>query len=59
MEAAPEIERATGRLVVTTNMATIWRTLSKINQREPLPGHGRLLSEMPPIEDAAPAARTA
>ncbi|MBI3966424.1 MAG: aspartate/glutamate racemase family protein [Chloroflexi bacterium] len=51
VEVIAEIERRTGRLVVTTNQATIWRTLKKIGISETKPGFGRLLAEMPPIED--------
>lgn len=48
-----EIERRTGKLVVTTNQATIWRTLKKIGINRTKPGFGRLLAEVPPIEDPA------
>ncbi len=51
LEAIAEIERHTGKLVVTTNQATIWRTLKKIGIDRTKPGFGRLLAEMPPIED--------
>lgn len=50
-EAAAEVERRTGRVVVTTNQATVWRTLRKIGVERARPGFGRLLDEMPPIED--------
>lgn len=58
MEAARDIERRTGRVTITTNMATLWRTLKKVDIHEARPGIGRLLDEMPPIEDPvqAPAA---
>jgi maleate isomerase len=51
MEAAAEIEQATGKLVVTTNQATIWRAVRKLGVIEGTPGWGRLIAEMPPIED--------
>ena len=50
MEAAVEIERRTGKLVVTTNQATIWRTLNLIGISQAKSGFGRLLAEMPPVE---------
>ena len=51
MEAAAEMERRTGKLVVTTNQATIWRTLSLIGINQAKAGFGRLLTEMPPLSD--------
>jgi maleate isomerase len=51
MEAADEIERSTGKLVVTTNQATIWRAVRKLGVTEGTQGWGRLISELPPIED--------
>lgn len=57
MEAAGDIERRTGKVAITTNMATLWRTLKKVGIGEAKPGISRLLDEMPPIEDpVAPAA---
>jgi maleate isomerase len=53
MEAAAEIERRTGKVVITTNQATIWRTLSLIGINEAKPGFGRLLAEMPPVSRLA------
>jgi len=47
LEAIAEIERRTGKLVVTTNQATIWRTLKTIGIGRTRPGFGRLLAEMP------------
>ena len=52
LEVIAEIERRTGKLVITTNQSTIWRTLKKIGIDRTRPGFGRLLAEMPPIEDA-------
>lgn len=45
-------------MTITTNMATLWRTLKKVDIHEARPDIGRLLDEMPPIEDPvqAPAA---
>ena len=51
MEAAAEIERRSGKLVITTNMATAWRTFKIIGIDQATPGIARLLDEMPPIED--------
>lgn len=56
MEAAAEVERRTGKVVVTTNQATVWRTLRKAGIGEAKPGFGRLLAELPPIEDPVPVA---
>ncbi|MBI3967817.1 MAG: hypothetical protein HY329_19430, partial [Chloroflexi bacterium] len=52
LEAAAEIERRTGKVCITTNQATVWRTLKKVGIGQSRPGFGRLLAEMPPIEDA-------
>lgn len=57
MEAAAEIEARTGKLVVTTNQATIWRTLMTIGMAKPQAGFGRLLQKMPPIESELDVAR--
>lgn len=51
MEIAEDLERETGLPVVTTNQATIWRTLRKLSLSEAKPGFGRLLREMPDPED--------
>jgi maleate cis-trans isomerase len=51
MEAAAEIERRSGKVCITTNQATIWRVLKKMAIDKAKPGFGRLLTEMPPIED--------
>jgi maleate cis-trans isomerase len=51
MEAAADIERRTGKLTITTNMATVWRTLKKLEINDAGAGISRLLNEMPPIED--------
>ena len=53
LEAIAEIERRTGKLVVTTNQSTIWRTLKKIGIDRTRPGFGRLLADMPPVGDRA------
>jgi maleate isomerase len=49
MEAAAAMEERTGKLVVTTNQATIWRSLKLIGVNQAKPGFGRLLDEMPPL----------
>ncbi|MFN0074230.1 MAG: hypothetical protein ACKVVP_22340 [Chloroflexota bacterium] len=51
MEAVSEIERATGKLVITTNQATVWRAVRKLAVPYGRSGFGRLIAEMPPIED--------
>lgn len=51
MEVAAELERRLNKLVITTNQATLWRTLKKIGVDTAKPGFGRLLDEMPAIED--------
>jgi maleate cis-trans isomerase len=51
MEIAEDLEQATGLPVVTTNQATIWRTLRKLGVKQARPGFGRLLREMPDPED--------
>jgi maleate cis-trans isomerase len=43
------MERRTGKLVVTTNQATIWRALNLIGINQAKAGFGRLLAEMPPV----------
>ncbi|HKZ08214.1 MAG TPA: aspartate/glutamate racemase family protein [Methylomirabilota bacterium] len=43
VEAAEEIERRTGKPVVTSNQASIWMTLRRLGHREPIAGFGRLL----------------
>jgi maleate isomerase len=49
MEAAAEVEARTGKLVVTTNQATIWRTLRTLGLETARDGFGRLLDEMPAL----------
>ena len=51
MEIADDLEAETGLPVVTTNQATIWRTLRKLGVKRARPGFGRLLREMPDPED--------
>jgi maleate isomerase len=51
LEAVHDIESATGKLVVTTNQATIWRAVRKLGVTDGTQGWGRLIAEMPPIED--------
>jgi maleate isomerase len=43
VEAAEEIERRTGKPVVTSNQSSIWMTLKKLGHTEPIAGFGRLL----------------
>jgi maleate cis-trans isomerase len=53
VEAAEEIERRTGKPVVTSNQASIWMTLRRLGHTEPLAGFGRLLQSLVPITAAA------
>lgn len=53
MEIAASLEAETGKPVVTTNQATVWRTLRKLGLKKAKPGFGRLLDEMPDPEDLA------
>jgi maleate isomerase len=43
VEAAEELERRTGKPVVTSNQASIWMTLRRLGHAEPIAGFGRLL----------------
>jgi maleate cis-trans isomerase len=43
VEAVDEIERRTGKPVVTSNQASIWMTLRRLGHKEPITGFGRLL----------------
>lgn len=53
VEAVEEIERRTGKPVVTSNQASIWMTLRRLGHVEPIAGFGRLLRMLAPA--AAPA----
>lgn len=53
VEAVEEIERRTGKPVVTSNQASIWMTLRRLGHVEPIVGFGRLLRMLAPA--AAPA----
>ena len=46
VEAAEEIERRTGKPVVTSNQSSIWMTLKKLGHTEPIAGFGRLLRSL-------------
>lgn len=46
METAEELERITGKTVITSNQATFWAALSKAGIDAPVHGYGKLL-EMP------------
>lgn len=43
MAAAEKIEAATGKVVVTSNQATIWATYRRLGFVEPIEGYGQLL----------------
>ncbi|MCE2405061.1 MAG: aspartate/glutamate racemase family protein [Dehalococcoidia bacterium] len=49
MEAAEELERRTGKPVVTSNQATIWSAFRKAGITRPIPGFGRLLAAPAPV----------
>ena len=53
VEAAEEIERRTGKPVVTSNQASIWMTLQRLGHREPVAGFGRLLRTRAPASAVA------
>jgi maleate cis-trans isomerase len=53
VEAVEEIERRTGKPVVTSNQASIWMTLRRLGHTEPIAGFGRLLRTFPPATAAA------
>ena len=46
VEAVEELERRTGKPVVTSNQATIWATFRKLGIIEPIKGYGRLLESL-------------
>ena len=46
MEAVDELERRTGRPVVTSNQATIWATFRRLGIVRPERGYGRLLDSL-------------
>ena len=48
VEAAEEIERRTGKPVVTSNQASIWMALRRLGHTEPIAGFGRLLRTFTP-----------
>jgi maleate isomerase len=47
MPFIPDWEREFGKPVITTNQAALWAMMRLMGVREPLPGLGRLLSQMP------------
>ena len=53
MEVAEELEKRTGKPVVTSNQAMIWVLLRRLGFTEPIRGFGRLLESLAPA--AAPA----
>jgi maleate cis-trans isomerase len=53
VEAVEEIERRTGKPVVTSNQASIWMTLRRLGHVEPIAGFGRLLRHLAPVPAAA------
>jgi maleate isomerase len=53
VEAVEEIERRTGKPVVTSNQASIWMTLRRLGHTEPIAGFGRLLRSLEPAPVAA------
>ncbi len=53
VEAVEEIERRTGKPVVTSNQASIWMTLRRLGHTEPIAGFGRLLRNLAPVPEAA------
>jgi maleate cis-trans isomerase len=53
VEAAEEIERRTGKPVVTSNQASIWMTLRRLGHTAPIAGFGRLLRQLAPAPTPA------
>jgi maleate cis-trans isomerase len=49
LEAVEELEKRTGKPVVTSNQATIWATFRKAGITQPIHGFGKLLSSLAPI----------
>jgi maleate isomerase len=47
MPFIPDWEREFGKPVITTNQAALWAMMRIMGVRDPLPGLGRLLSQMP------------
>jgi maleate isomerase len=47
MPFIPDWERELGKPVITTNQAALWAMMRIMGVREPLPGLGRLLAQMP------------
>ena len=46
MEAVDELERRTGKPVVSSNQAIIWATFRKVGIKTPIKGYGRLLESL-------------
>jgi len=46
LEVVEELERITGRPVVTSNQSTIWASFRKLGLTEPIEGYGSLLRRM-------------
>lgn len=46
MEIAEELERETGKPVVTSNQATVWAAFRALGLTSEVPGHGRLLRQL-------------
>ena len=46
LEAVPHLEKALGKPVVSSNLATLWSALRACGLRAPIHGFGRLLEEM-------------
>jgi maleate isomerase len=54
-----DLERASGKPVLTTNNMTVWHALQKMGANASVRGFGRLLREMPSISGAARAGKAA
>jgi maleate cis-trans isomerase len=52
VEAAEDVERRTGKPVVTSNQASIWMALRRLGHAEPIAGFGRLLRTFAPASAA-------
>jgi maleate isomerase len=54
-----DLEAAVKKPVLTTNNMTVWHALQKIGGHRTVPGHGRLLRDMPALPKAMPAGKAA
>ncbi len=46
MEVVAELERLTGKPVVSSNQATVWAAFRKVGVDRPNPGYGKLIDSL-------------